>query len=816
MICASFNDSYPVIFDNDGKPLVGRVKFMTRQSTEYREIFLEPEGTTRGANPMKTNGCGRLQSQVFLPCGEGEDAFYKVVVEKFLGEDPEDMEEYWDDDEMWAQQYDYILTFQKDHTIQSIVVEATRFISQAPTDFGILVVTGFYNNGDSPARIYTHTDDTPSGPNDGVTKIQSDTSGWWVWKPQPVVNAACFGIIGGLRSDLLSPAMQSLQSYVGSNLKAVEEVFFQYGRYAYDANITLPVKVHLDPNALFVSAQTTTLTCREFEGPSNALSESMSLSVSQGDFKFSWLANPVITKNSVGSPSRIIVDADKTCYRGSFVDTEFVGSFGRYKVTGWADYLVGVLFTRCKFSNGPIFSSVLGKARFTSCGIIRTGEISSNDFPMDTIAESTGTKFIADTNVSVDKDYLPGIFADSYPLELVRGGKITSGSYFVKIPQREGFDDDAFVGAVILPSGSVYKRRWYANEGYLQNAIGKAGYSEVDLCGMSGGGSLKPSLYRNGSALLSFSDNEAESDRDYVFEDVTFHEYQGYYSDLETAKNLTFKRCSVPLSGLTKLSVTGSLSAENCEFPFTSRLGVPRSTLEAADATLRFCSFADGINLSFLTLSMANSSAYNVGISGARCAISNSSIPKFGFDTTTIDLVIRNSAINGEEKVVQAIGMNEGTIEKNGLLRYKEGEGFFSNKGIHAANTFERFTPAGSGNLGDIDFSDLSGIAVLSPTSNDVSLLEYNSGSFPNLKTGTILLITKMREESTDFSGSDLTITYQTYKTGERTSGDEVVTYRKTITATFDGLYGVLMFVCLDAATGLWDALRVPSSFSSN
>ena len=92
MICASFNDSYPVIFDNDGKPLVGRVKFMTRQSTEYREIFLEPEGTTRGANPMKTNECGRLQNQVFLPCGEGEDAFYKVVVEKFLGEDPEDME----------------------------------------------------------------------------------------------------------------------------------------------------------------------------------------------------------------------------------------------------------------------------------------------------------------------------------------------------------------------------------------------------------------------------------------------------------------------------------------------------------------------------------------------------------------------------------------------------------------------------------------------------------------------------------------------------------------------------------------------------
>jgi len=810
MICASFNDSYPVIFDNDGKPLVGRVKFMTRQSTEYREIFLEPEGTTRGANPMKTNECGRLQSQVFLPCGEGEDAFYKVVVEKFLGEDPEDMEEYWDDDEMWAQQYDYILTFQKDHTIQSIVVEATRFISQAPTDFGILVVTGFYNSGDSPARIYTHTENTPSGPNDGVTKIQSDISGWWVWKPQPVVNASCFGVEGGLRSDLLSPAMQSLQSYVGSNLKEVEEVFFKYGRYAYDADITLPVKVHLDPNALFVSAQTTTLTCREFEGPSNALSEFMSLSVSQGDFKFSWLANPVITSNSVGSPSRIIVDANKTCYKQSFFDTEFVGSFGRYKVTGWED-LVGVSFTRCKFSNGPIFSSVLGETRFTSCGIIRTGEISSGDFPMDTIAESTATNFVVDTNVSAEADYL----SDGYPIKLVRGGKITSGSHFVKLPQREGFDDDAFACAVILPSGSVYKRRWYANEGYLQDAIGKAGYSEVDLCGMSGGLSLKPSLYRNGSAVLRFSDNEAKSDRNYVFEDVTFIKYLDY-SGLETAKSLTFKRCSVPLTGLAKLSVTGTLSAENCEFTFTAVLGVPISTLEAADATLRFCSFADGIVLSFLTLSMANSSAYNVGISGTRCAISNSSIPTFNFGTTTIDLVIRNSAINGEEKVVQVVGTNEGTIEKSGILWYKEGEGFSSNKGIHAANTFKSFTPAGSGNLGNIDFSDLSGIAALSPTSNSVSLLEYDSGSFPNLKTGTILLITKMRGESTDFSGSDLTITYKTYKTGERTSGDGVVSYRKTITATFDGQYGVLMFVCLDAAKGLWDALRVPSSFSSN
>lgn len=812
MICASFNDSYPVIFDNDGKPLVGRVKFMNRQSTAYREIYIDPEGTTRGANPMKTNECGRLQNQVFLPCEEGEDAFYRVVVEKFLGEDSEDMEEYWEDDEMWSQQYDYILTFQKDHTIESVIVEATRFISQAPTDLGILVVTGFYTNGDSPARIYTHTDDTPSGPNDGVTKIQSDTSGWWVWKPQPVVNATCFGIIGGLRSDLLSPAMQSLQSYVGSNLKAVEEVFFQYGRYAYDADITLPVKVHLDPNAVFVSEQATTLTCREFEGPSNALSENMSLSVSQGDFKFSWLANPVITSNSVGSPSRIIVDADKTCYKQSFFDTEFVGSFGRYKVTGWADYLVATSFTRCKFSNGPIFSSVLGETRFTNCGVVRTGEISSDDFPMFTIAESTDTKFIADTNVSAGEDYL----SDSYPFELVRGGTITSGSYFVKVPQREGFDDDAFVGAVILPSGAVYKRRWYANAGYLQNAIGKAGYSEVDLCGMSGGGSLKPSLYRNGSALLSFSDNESESDRDYVFEDVSFNEYQGYYSGAETAKNLTFKRCSVPLSGLQSLTATESFLAENSEFSFTAVSGVPVCSVVAQDATLRFCSFSDLVNLSFLTLSMANSSAYYVGISGTRCAISNSSVEALSYTPNTIELIIRNSAIGGVEKVVHTLGMNGGAIEKNGIFSYTEAGGFLSNKGIHAKNTFEEFTPAGSGNLGNIDFSNLSGIAVLSPTTNSVSLLEYDSSSFPNLKTGTILLITKMRGESTDFSDSDLTITYKTYKHGERTSGDEVISYRKTITATFDGQYGVLMFVCLDAATGLWDALRVPSSFTSD
>ena len=814
MICASFNDSYPVIFDNDGKPLVGRVKFMTRQSTEYREIFLEPEGITRGANPMKTNECGRLQSQVFLPCGEGEDAFYKVVVEKFLGEDPEDMEEYWDDDEMWSQQYDYILTFEKDHTIKSIVVEATRFISQAPTDFGILVVTGFYTNGDSPARIYTHTDSTPIGPNDGVTKIQSDISGWWVWKPQPVVNAACFGIIGGLRSDLLSPAMQSLQSYVGNILNTVEEVFFESGMYAYDADITLPVKVHLDPNARFVSAQATTLTCMEFEGPSNALSESMSLSVSKGDFKFSWLANPVITSNSVGSPSRIIVDADKTCYKQNFFDTEFVGSFGRYKVTGWADYLVGVSFTRCKFSNGPIFSSVLGDTRFTSCGVVRTGEISSDDFPMFTIAESTDTKFIADTNVSVDKDYL----SDGYQLELVRGGKITSGSYFVKISQRDGFDDNAFVGAVILQQGSVYKRRWYANEGYLQNAIGKAGYSEVDLCGMSGGGSLKPSLYRNGSALLSFSDNETATDRNYVFEDVTFNEYKGHYSDLETAKNISFKRCSVPMSGLKSLTATESFYAENCDFKFTEVLGVLRCIVEAKDATIRFCSFADGINLSFLTLSMANSSAKFVGISGTRCALSNSSVGTLNYVQDTIDLIVRNSAIDGVENVVHTLGVNGGAIEKDGSFRYKEGEGFISNKGIHATNTFEEFISPNSdlSDLGNIDFSKLSGVAVLHPTTNEVSLLAYDSSSFPNLKTGTILLVTKNMKNVSDFSDSDLKIKYKTYKTGERTSGESVITYTKTITATFNGEFGVLMFVCLDAADGLWDALRVPSGFSQN
>ena len=433
---------------------------------------------------------------------------------------------------------------------------------------------------------------------------------------------------------------------------------------------------------------------------------------------------------------------------------------------------------------------------------------------MFTIAESTDTKFIADTNVSVDKDYL----SDGYQLELVRGGKITSGSYFVKISQRDGFDDNAFVGAVILQLGSVYKRRWYANEGYLQNAIGKAGYSEVDLCGMAGGGRLKPSLYRNGSAFLSFSDNETATDRNYVFEDVTFNEYKGHYSDLETAKNISFKRCSVPMSGLKSLTATESFYAENCDFKFTEVLGVLRCIVEAKDATIRFCSFADGINLSFLTLSMANSSAKLVGISGTRCALSNSSVGTLNYVQDTIDLIVRNSAIDGVENVVHTLGVNSGAIEKDGSFKYKEDEGFISNKGIHATNTFEEFISPNSdlSDLGNIDFSKLSGVAVLHPTTNEVSLLAYDSSSFPNLKTGTILLVTKNMKNVSDFSDSDLKIKYKTYKTGERTSGESVITYTKTITATFNGDFGVLMFVCLDAADGLWDALRVPSGFSQN
>ena len=81
-----FTDNYPVLRDNDGNLLVGRVKFYAVDSTEYKTIYSDPAHTTAISNPQYVTLNGRTDTQVFLYGG-----LYKIVIEKYLGDTGSDM-----------------------------------------------------------------------------------------------------------------------------------------------------------------------------------------------------------------------------------------------------------------------------------------------------------------------------------------------------------------------------------------------------------------------------------------------------------------------------------------------------------------------------------------------------------------------------------------------------------------------------------------------------------------------------------------------------------------------------------------------------
>ena len=82
MIHISFTDQWQTLLDENGKPLIGRVKFFNADSTQYKSIYYDIQGETQGENPQYTLQDGRLEHQVFIGSG-----VYTCRVEKFLGTD---------------------------------------------------------------------------------------------------------------------------------------------------------------------------------------------------------------------------------------------------------------------------------------------------------------------------------------------------------------------------------------------------------------------------------------------------------------------------------------------------------------------------------------------------------------------------------------------------------------------------------------------------------------------------------------------------------------------------------------------------------
>lgn len=167
--------------DDEGKPLVGRVKFCKLHTTILENIY-NMNGTVVYANPQYTNTIGQLQYQVFLK----DNTDYTVRFEKYVGngdmtEDQDNWLDVYSCDDIWN-----TYGIEIDATSFQVVNNITALRNLDPSTVAtrdnhkVVILAGYYNIGDKPQVMYIWNPNTTSSDNGGdIIKVNSISNGRW-------------------------------------------------------------------------------------------------------------------------------------------------------------------------------------------------------------------------------------------------------------------------------------------------------------------------------------------------------------------------------------------------------------------------------------------------------------------------------------------------------------------------------------------------------------------------------------------------------------------------------------------------------------
>lgn len=167
--------------DDEGKPLIGRVKFCKLHTTVLENVY-NMDGTVVYANPQYTNTIGQLQNQIFLK----DNTDYTVRFEKYVGngdmtEDQDNWLVVYSCDDIWDTYRIEIdaTSFQVVNTIDDLrnldpSTVATR------DNHKVIILAGYYNIGDKPQVMYIWNPNTTSSDNGGdIIKVNNISNGRW-------------------------------------------------------------------------------------------------------------------------------------------------------------------------------------------------------------------------------------------------------------------------------------------------------------------------------------------------------------------------------------------------------------------------------------------------------------------------------------------------------------------------------------------------------------------------------------------------------------------------------------------------------------
>lgn len=421
MIHVSFTDQWQTLLDENGKPLIGRVKFLNADSTQYKSIYYDIQGETHGENPQYTLQDCRLEHQIFLGAG-----VYTCKVEKFVGTDVSSMRDHANDDTYWSPYKEFKIYGGAEEVEGGSdlaagfcdTIAALRLVN--PSDHGVVSVIGYYSKEDGiEPRTYVWVEGNNDSEDYGSTIVSSVTgytsAGRWKLCESPIVCATTFGVFPNRASTItpseLTTKATALAQYARTS-PVCTAIQFNRGNYEFAEGARLSFTKKVITGASVVSGttikfgmyvedgQTPSGTIEiafigglelEQKSPISENDDYVTFSFGTGYVRTSWLQN--IEKHIVASLSYegLTIILDKSSAQTFYSNGQTIKNWhfkgkdkSLYQVIGGS-----ALFQSCSFE-GKCFQ--VNSARFLDCGTLYQECICANDTKItdDVIWASTG------------------------------------------------------------------------------------------------------------------------------------------------------------------------------------------------------------------------------------------------------------------------------------------------------------------------------------------------------------------------------------------------------------------------------------------
>lgn len=238
-------------FDADGAPLVGRVTFYVHDSTTEADVYTLT-GTTyaQASNPQFLTEAGTLENSIFF-----EASIVDVLLEKYVGSSSMESDT---DPSSWESVRTYSYGLDVATTEETPTVTTINALKALSVDYGNALVTGYYAEGDSPARFYVW-DASATDTSDGGYVLPSDNTSigrWILLNEGDTIDCRCYGVDASHTANL--PSLLNYKETVGSqSFKTAAKIRFTPETYPTGLSFTTSKIVILPKNFVYAD----TLTC---------------------------------------------------------------------------------------------------------------------------------------------------------------------------------------------------------------------------------------------------------------------------------------------------------------------------------------------------------------------------------------------------------------------------------------------------------------------------------------------------------------------------------------------------------------------------